>query len=479
MWYLSFLLGLALTHHATTVLLIPALAIYLWLTRRAWWQPARSWLWAIPAFALPLLLYLYVPLRSGPAASPWYHQPLGGGELTLYANTWQSFVDYVTGRSISVGFFDLQQAMANAPAAWQLWLQNFAWLGLLLVAVGLFVLVRLRNWPVLALTVTYVAVQQIFNLFYAIEDIFVYYIPIYLVGCIWIGFAAAGIGVGFRSEGMERGSRNWRNRWSVPWGLMAMAALFWLPLQQWVRYTPMLAQVQTESKTTRATWEQILAAQPPADAILVSNDRNEIVPLFYLQAVERRATGHTGLFPLIAPDDRFADIGATIQTALDQGGAQRVYLIKPMPGLEARFQLATRTPPLVEVLGPAATASPAVTVDQPYGPLHLLGYDWTSVAEGAQIDLHWRVDERPALDYTTTVQVFDAAGAKIGQDDRRPGGAYYPTSLWKPGETLVDSHRVSLAPGTTPARLLVGMYAGPEATLLAPPLDLPIPFTSP
>ena len=38
-----------------------------------------------------------------------------------------------------------------------------------------------------------------------------------------------------------------------------------------------------------------LAAQPPADAILISNDRNEIVPLFYLQAVEERAREELGM----------------------------------------------------------------------------------------------------------------------------------------------------------------------------------------
>ncbi len=89
-----------------------------------------------------------------------------------------------------------------------------------------------------------------------------------------------------------------------------------------------------------------------------------------------------------------------------------------------------------------------------------------------QIDLHWQVIEPLLGDYTTTVQLFDEQGAKVGQDDRRPGGDYYPTSLWKPGEELIDRHTVALAPGVEPVRLLVGMYAGPEMTLLAPPLTL-------
>ena len=116
----------------------------------------------------------------------------------------------------------------------------------------------------------------------------------------------------------------------------------------------------------------------------VSNDRNEIVPLFYLQAVENRAKGNTGLFPLIAPDARFADIGTTVQTALDAGASvqpnQPVYLIKPMDGLEARFALEPATPPLVQVTGAAAAAKPAIASDAVYGPLRLLGYDMQPAA---------------------------------------------------------------------------------------------------
>ncbi len=254
--------------------------------------------------------------------------------------------------------------------------------------------------------------------------------------------------------------------------------LFWLPLQMWNQYSPLMTQLRAESEQARTTWEAILAAQPPEDAILVSNDRNEIVPLFYLQSIEGRALQNTGLFPLIAPDDRFRDIGVTLQTALDDGGEQPVYLIKPMVGLEARFALAPRTEPLVEVLGSAATQPPAVAVGQAYGPLYLVGYDWVLTPDELRVDLQWRVDEMLEDDYTTTVQLFDGSGEKIGQDDRQPGGVFYPTSLWKTGERLLDSHVIPVAEGVQPDRLLVGMYAGPDAVLLAPLLELPFPAPS-
>ena len=475
--WLAFIYGLALTHHATTLLLAPPLLLYLFLWKRSWWRNGRAWLMAVPAGLAPLLLYLYVPLRSGPDASPWYHQRLGDGVLTLYTNTWPAFVDFVTGRSISVGFHDAATALAAVPTVLLLWLRHFELPGLLLIAVGIYMLVKLRNWPMLALTGAYFVLLQVFNLFYAIGDIFVYYIPLYLIACIWIGFAAAGIGTGFRLDTPAQpaaaadGAALPDRRQQL--GMLFVAVLFYFPVQLWLTYTPIFAQLQADSAATRAGWEEILAAGAPAGAILVSNDRNEIVPLFYLQHVEGRGQGHTGLFPLIAPGARFADIGATLQAALDDGGEQPVYLIKPMPGLEARFALAPRAAPLVEVLGDAATDPPAIPLDLAYGPLRLAGYDWTPAPGGIEIALYWQVEQPPGADYTTTVQLFDAGGERLAQDDRPPGGDFYPTSRWKPGETLVDRH-VLPQPAGTPARLLVGLYSGPDAALLAPPLEIAV-----
>ena len=475
---LALLVGLALTHHATTLLLLPALLLYLWLADRAWWRPLRAWPWSLLALLAPLLLYLYIPLRSGPAASPWLHQRFGAGVLTLYDGTWSAFVDYITGRSISVGFNDLGAALAILPTAALLWLRHFEWPGLLLMAIGLFVLVRVRQWPVLALTVVYLLTQQIFNLFYAIDDIFVYYIPAYLMACIWVAYAGAGIGAAFQfNQSPTQGSATPTR--VEQWSLVLLVLLFWVPLQFWGRYTPLLQQLQVQSGTARMQWETILAAQPPDDAILVSNDRNDLASLFYLQVVEGRGRGHTALFPQIAPDARFADIAATVQTALDAGGDQPVYLVKPMPGLEVRFELADAAAPLVQVLGPSGRQAPAAPIDATYGPLRLLGYDWQPGASAAanddtiSITLHWQVQQPMTADYTATVQLFDAAGEKLSQEDHLLGGSYYPTSRWKAGELLIDQHTLLLPTDAQPARMLIGLY-GADQALLAPPLELPL-----
>ncbi len=489
---LAFLVGLGLSHHGMTLFVVPGLLVYLTLIDRRWWRNLRTWLASAAAFAAPLLLYLYVPLRSGPAASPWYHQRLGEGTLTLYDGSAQAFLDFITGRSISVGFYDLGGAIGQVGQAATLWRIHLTWVGLVIALAGLLILFWRRNWPVLALTLPLFVLQQLFNLFYAIGDILVYYIPLYIVACIWAGFGAYGLATGLQrfdapspstpepplpdqssvasDRSAEPASESARGVYAL--GAMALVLLFWVPLNLRANYADLLS--QAGERQARTAWQEILAAEPPADAILISNDRNEIVPLFYLQAVEERATGMSGLFPLIAPDARFSDVAATIDTALMEGGEQPVMLIKSMPGLEVKFALQETTAPLVQVLGPAVDGAPQIAVNQSYGPLTLLGYDWDPDVEDVHVRLYWQVNEALPADYTTTVQLFDDADVKVAQDDRSPGGDYYPTSLWKPGEMLVDRHVLALDGATEPVTLLVGMYTGADFAPLAEPLRLPL-----
>lgn len=483
--FLAFLVGLALTHQATTVFLLPGLLLAVGWLAPGWWRHWRAWMGCGAALVLPLLLYFYIPLRSGVSASPWYHLRLGSETISLYATGWQGFLNFVSGRSISVGFRDIAGAVANLSQAWTLWQIHFGWPGLLLMVLGLISLFHQRNWPLLMLTLPFVLILQLFNLFYAIGDILVYYIPLYLIGTIWMAFGAAGIGgwggreVGREEEGETRRQEEREEksattpdsgaRGAFSAGLLVVVVLFLLPLQEYQRYQPVLD--QSGATLARSSWQAILTAKPPANAILVSNDRNEIVPLYYLQYVENFATSLTALFPLITPNPRFADIGATVTTALESG--QPVYLIKPMPGLETRFDLEAANPPLVKVVGDAATQEAQITVNQPLGGLTLLGYDWNAGSGGVQITLHWQVNERLANKYTTTVQLFDAAGEKIAQDDSPPGGDFYPTQLWKPGERLLDQHVLSLSADKKAVKLLVGMYTGQEFT----PLEEPIVVT--
>jgi len=79
LWPVALLLGLSLTHHLTTLFLIPGVAVVLWLARP---QDFRfsTLIRTLPWLLAPLLLYLYIPLRA--PASPWLYPQLTPDQRT-------------------------------------------------------------------------------------------------------------------------------------------------------------------------------------------------------------------------------------------------------------------------------------------------------------------------------------------------------------------------------------------------------------
>jgi len=483
---LSILLGLSLTHHRTTLFLLPGFFFWLFWRDREWWRKWRNWAGLMGGLALPQLLYLYIPLRSGADASPWLYPRLGAEMLALYTPTVQGFVDFLTGSVFAVSFLSPFQALARIPEAANLWLVHFTWPGLALALLGLLVLVRDKRWPLLLLTLPAFLLLQIFNLFYGIGDIYVFYIPLYLIAALWSGCAVHGlIGLTQRPRTAEQRPQTADEAGTTQHAIRNMQLALWfvillgLPVSLFVTHLPALD--RSGDTSARQLWDAILAAPPPEDAILVSNDRNEIVPLYYLQAVERQAVGLTGLFPLLTPEERFADVGAVIETAL-AAGDRPVYLIKAMPGLETKFDWQEADPPLIRVVSVVGEGEMAHRLDLAYGPLRLLGYSLGAAGESDSLSLFWRVEERVQADYTTSVQLFDGAGQWLAQDDRPPGGDFYPTSLWKPGEIVRDSH--FFPPGTagSAGKMQVLLYSRapgtdsqPELIPLAPALEIGLP----
>ena len=76
---LALLVGLGLAHHRTIVLALPGAAVYLLWSVPGIWRPRRAWLLWLAALLLPLLLYLYLPLRAAMGAADLHGS---------YTNTW-------------------------------------------------------------------------------------------------------------------------------------------------------------------------------------------------------------------------------------------------------------------------------------------------------------------------------------------------------------------------------------------------------
>ena len=94
--------------------------------------------------------------------------------------------------------------------------------------------------------------------------------------------------------------------------------------------------------------------------------------------------------------------------------------------------------------------------------------------ERVQLSLIWQAASQPVDDYTAFVHVLNPDGTCCAwQQDSLPGGGQYPTSLWLPGEVIVDDYFLSL-PQSVAADSLeieVGLYRAETGERL--PVSIP------
>ena len=92
--------------------------------------------------------------------------------------------------------------------------------------------------------------------------------------------------------------------------------------------------------------------------------------------------------------------------------------------------------------------------------LTLLGHDVEIGSDGVlRVRLRWQTTAAVATDYTVFVHLLDGERV-LAQSDNYPAGGYYPTSWWRPGDVVLDEHRLALSEPYDPARhrLRVGWY---------------------
>lgn len=86
--------------------------------------------------------------------------------------------------------------------------------------------------------------------------------------------------------------------------------------------------------------------------------------------------------------------------------------------------------------------------------------DWQIEAGEAgetRLTLRWRAVYPPTMNYTVFVHL-ERDGVVIAQDDRTPGADYYPTTWWRPGDQIVDTHFLPVSYHPDQDRLWVGWY---------------------
>jgi hypothetical protein len=470
----AFVYGLALTHHRTIILWVPAFALFFLLiahsrrvispSRHPTSHPFRFAYYAllISLFVLaPLLLYLYIPLRA--PLSPYAALDVGPNRsIVLYDNSLTGFVNYVLGRVFQAELGWDAVSAARLVRVPQALLDQFGVVGALTGIAGLGVMVWRRQWERLTLLLVGLTAVVIFASMYHIGDIFHYYIPVYFVWAIWIGVAIAAIlqWIEFQPS---------YHRLSSAFAVVCLLCLVALPMVY-----NFAASDRSGETQARQQWSSILNSSLPPNAILISNDRDEMMPLWYIQYVENTRRDVLGLFPFITSAAQFANISNLTDSVLDVG--RPVFLIKPMPGMEIKYNLSPSSPPLVRVLGSAGDAPPMYPSEAMLaGKVRILGYDWALGSHRLRATIYWQARAKLDEDYVTFVHLFNSHGEKVAQgDDHKVGGDFYPTSLWGIGENLRDEQAITLPSNLAPGlyRLVAGMYRQSDFEPLGDPVEI-------
>jgi mannosyltransferase len=107
--------------------------------------------------------------------------------------------------------------------------------------------------------------------------------------------------------------------------------------------------------------------------------------------------------------------------------------------------------------------------------IELVGYSLLNERLGAgdiaQVTLFWRADRTPTQRLKVFLHVLDEGNHIVGQRDAEPGGGARLTTLWEPGELVVDNYGLPIDPATPPGtyRVEVGLYNPDDGQRLTTP----------
>lgn len=458
--WLALSCGVALAHHRSGALAYPGIALVLLSLRWVWRIPPRTWLLAALAGFVPLLSYLYLPIRG--RAGPPFHQ--------WHPETWDGFWDLALAVEHSVHHFNfpLSAMPGRAQMLYVHLAGEFGRVGLLLAAVGcVWLLVRWpRAWALLA---SFFAIQswQVLNWDVGPDQLnVVYELPAHLVLAVWLGLGVFAIG------------------WAVDRALPRVELIQLAPIAAvgaltlaWIGYrgaAGLLAQ-QAEALRPINHDRSVLGYGYQARRIVggglgrvepnavVVGDWEQATVAWYLQYVD-------GAKPDVTPNYPVGNLGAALKNYPD-----RPIWLMARTAVPPERRL-SGDGPFVRI-GRADEYATVIPVDaRPRAArfedtLELVGVGYADrlgkrVADPdprgdvLPVTLYWRALGGARPDLSISVRLIDGGGAIAAQQDNAsPVLSLYPTSRWHEGEVVGDYYELpyrTLAPGTY--RLEVRVY---------------------
>ncbi len=464
----SFLFGLALAHHRSIIMLVPAIILLLlWkpypfirsTPRLQALTPNRDMTSEVGsargspnlpaiviAFVLPLLFYLYLPLFG--SSSPWY------------SNTLQGFINQTFGNPESYLRLTVPELVDATVAFFQFVFDSLSFLGVALLLLGLIAILRgvYRGETVLGHrgSLLFLAAATMMTMAFAIvfnsEQDRYFYQPFFFFA-LWF---AVGAGTFERILEAYLVSKRLYPAASSAFAI-ALALLIVVPFDAHYRQ----ANWSTYDREYKL-WDEIFSLPLPPGATIVG-DWAQLNDMRYMQMIEHRRPDITLVGSMYETEPQtqaaasaFAD-GRAIFLAPGialPNGSYRYALLGPL--LQVRDQPQTQAP---ETDQPPIVVAPALalvdygiaTALEPFAPT-------ASVAptRSVRANLTWRAEAR-LRDFLVRLRLYDPDRRLISQKDEAPVRGLYPPSNWEQGEYVSDVKNFLIPAGTPPGNYLLKM----------------------
>ncbi len=144
-------------------------------------------------------------------------------------------------------------------------------------------------------------------------------------------------------------------------------------------------------------------------------------------------------------------------------------LLLPLVGPQDRLSLDPIAVARSPVTAQAITHPLTVTIGDP-ALATLKGYNLAPAIAGEDLvlTLFWQPEHAMPVDYSVFVHLLDTNGNLIAQQDGPPQNGYAPTSWWRPGELIEDTHTLTLPDDMTRKfQIALGVYDSATGQRLA------------
>jgi hypothetical protein len=433
-------------------LLFPAALVFIIWTDPGLFRQPRRWTRPLLAGLLPLLLYVYLPLRGAATSSlDGTYQP------TLYGT-----LEWITARAYSVFLtgnpFGVERSVGDVAA---LFLDQCGALLLVAALMGLLTAWRysLRRYVFLLLALT---AQAAFASVYKVQDVGVFFLPAFMLVALWAAWGLTPIldGVAVYAVGIGRGLHLPRRSLHP---LMASGALLVAVI---FLAEPVRAAIQRyDEQNLSGSWAVYEAGRDMLESVAPNGRVAGLLGEMTLMRYFRDVLGRRPDVTLIPADSEAARFAA-IADGLAAGDP--VYLTRDLPGVAMQYSL-DAAGPLIRI-GPKAaptTAPPGASIGA--GVLLVdASAEMRQNRAGTSVRVRpvWAATEPIHEELKVSARLLDSAGQQIAADDRVPVHFTYPMTAWTPGETVEDLYDLKLPDGAPqgPYRVLLILYRASDTS---------------